>query len=234
MVLPLEFAPKADDAAPTRDVEWTPSDRGNFKSPLEQKLTDGWLNSRTPTQFITSRIRKTSAKLEIQPAADGQSLKVANHLATPILRLIVAGENGKYYAAEQIETGAVSTLSLVDEDRIALKTMVTALSESQPRRPDLMVNHDNRSFFGLNGQRSYGQNVYGPGWNYRTSGGNEPAPMQSTGILERSLTAIQEELLSGQLPPRSYIAIVEHSPEMQLGAPSAHEEASLHVVVGSW
>jgi hypothetical protein len=45
---------------------------------------------------------------------------------------------------------------------------------------------------------------------------------------------VREQLNSDKLPPRTYIAIVETSPEMELGTHSANEESSLHVVIGRW
>lgn len=36
------------------------------------------------------------------------------------------------------------------------------------------------------------------------------------------------------LTPGSYVAIVQQSPEVVLGTPSARQEASFHVILGKW
>ncbi len=59
------------------------------------------------------------------------------------------------------------------------------------------------------------------------------APNQSVsqreGILEQSLCEWSKELA-----PRTFVAIVDRSPEVVLGVESVHEEASLHMVAGHW
>ena len=51
-------------------------------------------------------------------------------------------------------------------------------------------------------------------------------PNEAETILERSLHHASD------LPPRSFVAITETSPEVELGTPAAREESSLHVIVG--
>ncbi len=232
VVLPLEFSPKPDDIAATRYIDWERAERGNFKSPLKQQLTDGWLNSRTPTQFITSRIRPTKAKLDINSSAGGLP-QVTNRLGANIERIILTDEVGNYFSGIGAEDGAAVSLTSIEKDSSAVKEIMAVLNDNQPRRPEAMINRNDRSFFGLNRQGVQYQPYYYPGMNYRVNG-NEPEATQQTGVLERSLAAVQDELLAGRVPPKTYIAIVNQSPEVQLGTPSAHEEASLHVVVGKW
>jgi hypothetical protein len=52
---------------------------------------------------------------------------------------------------------------------------------------------------------------------------------QHESILERNLRD-----RSQSLGPRSFVAIVDQSPEVVLGIDSAKEEASLHIVAGEW
>jgi hypothetical protein len=54
------------------------------------------------------------------------------------------------------------------------------------------------------------------------------------GRMEAGLAAALQQVIDGKLPPRSYVAIVDRSPETELGTPSAEEEAGFHVVVGRW
>jgi hypothetical protein len=36
------------------------------------------------------------------------------------------------------------------------------------------------------------------------------------------------------LPPRSYVAVTETAPEVELGLRGAEEQASFHVILGQW
>jgi hypothetical protein len=52
--------------------------------------------------------------------------------------------------------------------------------------------------------------------------------------LERSLRETFQAALLRQLPARTYLAIVERSPEFELGLDEAADESSLHVIYGHW
>jgi hypothetical protein len=60
-----------------------------------------------------------------------------------------------------------------------------------------------------------------------------PPPTQQTGVLEKSLLKLHLPSHGDWLAPRSYIAIVEQSPEVELGT-IAREESSFHVIYGKW
>ena len=236
-VVPLFAQPGEAEADASRDLDWTRTDASKADSPLKQNLTDGWLNARTPTQFITARVRKTSARLEIKSAGDGKSPAVVNHLGTPIKWLMMIDEDGKCFSGEKISPDAATPLTAVESQSSAC-TMhwQPILAEHDPQRPDGMVG-GNRGLFGLTPSAQYNQNVYGPGYVYRMAqqNNNGSAPTtQSSGTLERELRDITDQMLKNQLPPRTYVAIVELSPEMELGTSAAHEEASLHVIRGEW
>ncbi len=81
-VLPLETQPESSaERRALRVVEWRRTNPSEQASPLEQRLTDGWLPARTPTQFVTSRIGKTKAMLDVKAGEGGQSPQIVNHLA---------------------------------------------------------------------------------------------------------------------------------------------------------
>src|SRR5262249_39673749 len=54
------------------------------------------------------------------------------------------------------------------------------------------------------------------------------------GILDRSIADLRDQAKNNALPSKTYIAIVEQSPEVQLGTTAAQPEESLHVIVGRW
>ena len=88
-----------------------------------------------------------------------------------------------------------------------------------------------RSFFGLGGR-----NRYGGRYPLAAAIVNIALPeaFQKTSVLERSIREVTDQLKNDSLPARTYVAVVETSPEMELGTSAAREEGSFHIVVGKW
>jgi hypothetical protein len=226
-VIPLEFAPQEEDGVATRDLTWARRNPVDPKSPMLQKLTDGWLVSRTPTQFVTSRVRKSKARLTVSSARGAIELK--NQLGATLRQLVVADENGKLFVGRDLADGSSVKLDGTDtEVNKVTREMLYTLVENAPQMPDVMAGRSNRTYFGLN--RS---NRNRSRFAYTTSLGPEPAANQSTSILEHSINAVRDQLQKGDSPPRTYIAISDLGPEVQLGT-TATEEASLHIIFGNW
>ena len=59
-------------------------------------------------------------------------------------------------------------------------------------------------------------------------------PSQTTSRLEDAISLLRARPGEEPLAPGSYLAIVERSPEVVLGTPSAREEAAFHLVHGTW
>ena len=76
----------------TRQLTWTD----------EQHLTRGWLASRTPTQYVTTRAHASPAELTIAHSGPSEC-QVINRLGTAIHRLMLCNENGKLFSAAAIE-----------------------------------------------------------------------------------------------------------------------------------
>ncbi len=92
-----------------------------------------------------------------------------------------------------------------------------------------------RSFFGLGGRYRYQYPYrYGPAYPMQSGAAALPDATQNTSVLERTIREAGEQLKNDKLPVRSYVAVVESSPEVELGAAAAREEASIHIVVGKW
>ena len=83
-----------------REMAWT--DDG-------ARLTSGWLNSRTPTQFLSIRVRKSPSKLEVLDS--GTKLRVKNQLNTKIKSLLVVSESGKLFFGENIADAGETVLA---------------------------------------------------------------------------------------------------------------------------
>ena len=231
-VVPLEAQPLAStEGGPRRAVDWTRTDPSQPNSPLEQRLSEGWLNLRTPTQLITARIRKSAAGLKIQPASAGKPLRVENHLGTVIYRLLLIDDDGKPFTASSIPDNAMAKF----DETASPNALLPLLAANEPQVPIANAEVGRGGFFGLNRRRPYYQGgVYAPA---AYIGPNSPAYAAvppSGGNLERSFSEINQRIATGDLPPRTYIAVVERSPEFQPGTSLAKEEASFHVVVGTW
>ena len=185
-----------------------------------QQLESGWLQSRVQTQLLTVRARKTSARLEFTPAS-GRATSVTNHLGVPISVLLVCDSDGNYSSCGELEAGASAQLSSLPEAHLP---ELIALNRDKALHPPAGVElGGSRSIFGI--RRRY-YNRYGS-----MAGILGTA---ETGMLEHSLTDVLDEAVGRNLARQSYIAVVERSPEFELGLDSATEESSLHVIYGHW
>jgi hypothetical protein len=196
-------------------------------SPGKQTLVSGWIASRTPTQFLTVRSRATEARLKVKQTSLGAPPNVENQLGVRIERLLIADAEGNQFRAESIPTGgaqALETASLADEGTW-YRQQYNRLHPAIPPGFDRTMSRFMTGRF------------------YRwTSPWNNPLPPATlrTSILERELEAalLQLSRMQGGQPaglrPRSYLAIVERSPEAEYGIDSYEEAGSLHVIVGKW
>jgi hypothetical protein len=202
----------------TREIEWAGMGTSD-PAAARQHLTSGWLQSRTPTQFLTVRARKSELLLEVSDAASaGDPPQVTNRLQTRIERLFLLDSRGSWFVAEDVADQTAATLqpSAFADVQQALSTLESA----HMLRPPEGLTGQNSNMFGFNNRRWYGPQS---GSNYAVG----------PSLLERSLTD-PCGIDKGAVPPRSYIAIVEHSPEVEHGVSGLTEEASFHMIVGRW
>ena len=69
-----------------------------------QRLTRGWLASRTPAQYLTITSRATARHIDIAPRGD--AVEVTNRLGVGIVVLAIEDHQGKFYWAEDVADGA--------------------------------------------------------------------------------------------------------------------------------
>jgi hypothetical protein len=232
-VIPLLAYPGELQSESARTLAWTRTNPSDANSLLEQRLTEGWLKSRTPTQFITARVRKTAARLDVKPIGSGSPPQVTNQLGTPIKWLFVVDEDGNCFTANAVATGALASLSPIEsQNEAGAGRFQRLLSENEPA-PPLDSQTDGRSVFGLYRQPQvpYGQ-VGNANYNQLYNSGSPTA--QGSGTLERELVNLVQQMIKDKLPSKTYVAVVESSPEVELGTPSAREESSFHVIRGEW
>lgn len=98
-----------------------------------QRLTTGWLRSRTPTQFLTVRSRQSEQGIDVG-TADGGVLPITNRLGTEIELLVVCDAAGEFYWAQDVAEEGRSEAEPVDADDATaeLKARVEACDISYP------------------------------------------------------------------------------------------------------
>lgn len=169
----------------------------------KQRLTRGWLASRTPTQYQVVAARPSKKRLELRPTPEG--MRVVNRLGTDISLLAIHAKNGKFYFCENLAKDEGRLLLAVDQSELGSRVR-RRFTENIPEAPG---GDDAR----------YRSNAYG-------------FPL-SQSTMEGRLEAINSPAVTGWGPGR-YIAFTAAAIELDPGLPDVEEEASFHVVEGSW
>jgi hypothetical protein len=209
----------ASDMPPRQDLVWSRD---------KQELVSGWLASRTPAQYMTVRSRQSEAGLRFVQAQGQAGPQIENRLGTRVIHLLVADDDGKHYRAADVAAGSLAPLEAVEagQERSAIDDFV---AKHQPALQEGFVPPSASTFSGR--RRNF----------YSTSNNSLPATSIATGRLEASLREVasapgarSSKAGEASLAPRTYLAIVERSPEVVFGVDDPREEDSLHVVVGRW
>ena len=211
-----------------KEIAWQEADSPGKGVTMNQHFSTDWLPSRTPTQFMTVRSRKTTAALGITQPVPGSPPKLENHLGTRIRSLVLTDAAGNYFGAGELEPEAATKLAPLATDQ-TLKSIQKALSENDLQLPggaQVSSFQTSNSYYPRSGYYP-STTVPSPDGSFQIA--NSGPASQHDSVLERSLHDWTQSL-----EPRSFVAIVEKSPEVVLGLDSAREEASLHVVVGQW
>ncbi len=175
----------------------------------EQNLQTGWLESRTPMQLMTVRSRASTYQLNVTENA-GSAPVVQNLLNTRVHQLLLSDSDGAIFAGNDIPLAGQTTLTPFADADEPIDKMRDAIIDGMPdpiNAPQTAYNY----------------------W------GNSGDNTIRTSLLELHIDAVQGMLgKTVALPPRSYIAIVESSPESQTGLENAEQESSLHIIYGRW
>jgi len=211
MIMPIE--PSAGPSgAGSRRLIWE-GDR--------QRFANGWLASRTPTQYLSMRSRPSTNGLRIKPSPSGETPSITNGLGTEILHLVICDEQGRLFTAGETERGAECKLQPIDANADLAEIKQYLASRAPQMMPDMQLTDLSYSRGGFVSYAYYNQSNF--------------SPQQQEGLLEKSLTQVGA-WLNGPiaLPKRHYIAIVEQSPEVDYGIDSPQQEMPVHVVHGEW
>jgi len=181
-----------------REVEWGE----------QQRLTRGWLASRTPTQYLSIAARASKKGLRFEPQGDG--LAVSNELGVGIVWLGVQDHDGKFYKGGEINAEGSGQLEPT-EMIAAMGKLRLLLSENVPELPAGFIVTQRRG--------SYGRSL-----------DNYPL---SNNLMEAQINSVVSPITSGW-GDGTYVAITTAGPELSLGIEDAIESGSFHVVRGSW
>jgi hypothetical protein len=212
-VFPLDDKPGGNNynsARRMRETDWRD----------QQFLGRGWLAARTPTQMMTVAAHKSSHRLVVRETAAAPP-SVENQLGTRIVQLLLVDSEGNHFEGSSLADRGKASLSATSPSKIAPRLS----KQLSTHAPELPIGFS-RQRYGLFGMRS--QNYY-----YNNYGTDLAEPTLRQSILEREL-ARHCSLKVADLPPRTYVAILDTSPELSLGLESAREEAGFHVLVGKW
>jgi tetratricopeptide (TPR) repeat protein len=192
----------------------------------DQHLSGGWLRSRTPTQFLTVSHRQTGEQLAVVADSRG-NLRVTNNLGSPIQFLLLADDQGVLYSAQEVAERRATTLDQLDgekafEDaRQALRKIIQAQRLDVPDEMKTRGPTPSGFWWWMGPARFMSQGL---------------SPDAAGSLLEDSLRKLTHDAneLRTLLQPRTYVAVVERLPVIELGVRDTQESGSLYVIWGKY
>ncbi|MEX1041075.1 MAG: hypothetical protein WDZ51_10610 [Pirellulaceae bacterium] len=200
-----------DDWQGNRELHWRD----------DQWLKQGYFRSRVTRQLLAIRPFETERRLEIQEGEDQGGLRVTNLLDTPILHAIVIDPQGTPFQIERLAPGeSVQLAADGDVDKGEMRRLLTDANMETP--PGFVYRANYRS-----GRR----NRHYSGYFIDT---HLPDPSFTSSALERELDKVITAVLNDS-QPYSYLAVVEHFPEVPWGVEGVPAgELSIDIVYGRW
>jgi hypothetical protein len=206
----------AAPTAPERGLTWV--DGG-------QRLTPGWLVSRTAAQHLVVRCGSTPIALEVSKS-EGE-LAARNLLGAEVELLLVTPAEGDWQRAEGIGDG----------DSATLKPVTTSAAANELR----LLFVENRPEFPVGAGKAIEETLERFGAGSVAQRRQLRTREASAGDLDANLLSAGIDRIAGldggpalDLPPRSFVAIARKSMHTPLGGEGFQEVGSFHVVVGRW
>jgi tetratricopeptide (TPR) repeat protein len=185
----------------------------------QQNLTSGWLQSRTPAQLLTISARPMGEHLVIATDVAG-ALRITNNLGAAIQLLVLCDADGALYTLNNLGVGVRATAG--SESSEAAKQLVRELIGRQRLETP---------------QEIQDRAARGPifPWSPRYYQSREVTAVWGSGLLEEALRQVTSiDPSQPFLLPKTYLAITERPPFLELGVPSTRDEGSLYVILGSY
>lgn len=205
-----------DLALAQRDLVWAPG---------EQRLTQGWLNSRTPTQYLTVQPRNTKAKLKINSSPEGGT--VENQFRTTAELIVAVDEEGQWRMVEEVPAGEQADLEVVEQTD-AVAAIREILSGREPQFPTGFTAVEDSPL--LYDQRRRIRR------NYRNQNRDYGSASASQSLLQDKWAELLGfgGLPALELPAQSYLMVCNQAPLPLSVDELGVEDSSVHLVVGRW
>lgn len=190
----------------------------------KQLLATGWLRSRVPTQFLSIRSRKSAARIQLKRIDD--RLSATNKLGARIQYLAVVDELGNVFAGQAIDKNAEVELQASTHTE-ALSMLRDLMLVNEPQTPPELAGKQETDSNSQRRRRRMFRQSSDPEFGIERLGGN---------LLSNAIAGLAAPNTDSVLnvPRRSYIAVTETGPEIDLGLPDAEEAASFHVLLGNF
>ncbi|MFT5525536.1 MAG: hypothetical protein ACI9HK_003506 [Pirellulaceae bacterium] len=209
IVYPVHFYPhRPANDEPKREVYWEG----------KQYLENGFMESRTQSQFLLCRANKTSSKLEV--ARPKGKIQVTNKLGSHITHLYLVDKLGMIYSGQEIAEGATADLKASSAgERADILRKISADST-----PEFPLGFDSKLY------QSNQDDFY---FSRHEADTAIPSPSMKSNTLEKFLseTLFQSGVQKGQ---RAYVAVVERAIQIPLISDDVVDENGFHVVVGTY
>lgn len=98
----------------------------------EQRMTRGWIASRTPTQYHAQAARKSSKQLQLRSTAAG--MRVTNKLEVPIVGIAIHDHDGKFYWCDPLAPDEGRVVQPLDQTDVASRVR-RLFTENLPELP---------------------------------------------------------------------------------------------------
>ena len=182
-----------------------------------QELRRGYVRSRTPAQFMVVNALPCLSELQVK---EGTKLQIENRLEMDLSLLVVRDTKGNLFVGREVSDGAAMELEPVLASGLPAlnKQLRDIFADSQPAFPKGFRRNENWGY----------RNRYA----YSYIDQQEPSVRTQTSILEKQLAKANGQL--EKMPSRSYLAIVDETPQVPLGVNGAKEVSSFHLVIGKW
>jgi hypothetical protein len=180
----------------------------------QQELTDGWLRSRTRTQFATVQPRTERGRLQVE-SRSGNQLVLSNGLEWDISGILWADETGELYVGEELAAGSQGVLEKVEDDTFGpqLEAFEDLLERNEKLEMPDDIKESKQPEVGLM-EVKIQQFV---------------AIRQTGNVKFRSAGSGVSDRIIG---PRTYLAVLAVRPGIELGLEDTTEHAGYHLLLG--
>lgn len=183
-----------------------------------QTLESGWLRSRTRTQFLTMNVRPERGRLNVT-SPNSDRLNVTNGLEWDLEALILTDDEGRPFYGSNLAAGGATELRPATEKEH--EQFAELFLRSAPGIPEELKNRNDAMELNM-----------GP--TYRYYWGNVEEFRVSEGQMERRISAIRQDVMSGNpLPPNTYFAVVPDAPSIEFGT-EVDVIDGWHLIVGTY